>query len=129
MLAIKMMGSALITSLPVTILLDDSKGLRVTAFDVLQQFGGSKRGSSDHCPLWCRLERGDKEKHVAIVEEMRTNEDFLDADILQRIERLGKPPAPPEFEDMLMSEAFENEESDDESNSDCDDVCRLERRR
>ena len=83
------MGSALITSLPVTIL-DDSKGLRVTAFDVLQQFGGSKRGSSDHCPLWCRLERGDKEKHVAIVEEMRTNEDFLDADILQRIERLGK---------------------------------------
>ena len=88
--------------------------MRVTAFDVLQQFGGSKRGSSDHCPLWCRLERGDKEKHVAIVEEMRTNEDFLDADILQRIERLGKPPAPPEFEDMLMSEAFENEESDDD---------------
>ena len=25
-----------------------------------------------------------------------------------------------------MSEAFENEESDDESNSDCDDVCGLE---
>ena len=30
-------------------LLDDPEQVRVTAFDVLQQFGGSRNGSSDHC--------------------------------------------------------------------------------
>ncbi len=51
-------------------LLDDSQSVRITAFNVLQQFGGSKsKGSSDHCPLWCRIERGGKAKRVAIVEE------------------------------------------------------------
>src|SRR5690606_15041623 len=51
-------------------LLNDSKQLRVIAFDVLQQFGGSKKGSSDHCPLWRRFERGEKQKYVNVVEEM-----------------------------------------------------------
>ena len=87
----------------------------MTAFDVLQQFGGSRqKGSSDHCPLWCRIERGEKAKHVAVIEEMRVNEEFLERDILREIDKLAKRPEPPEFEEMEMSEAFMDEDSDDE---------------
>jgi hypothetical protein len=30
-------------------------GLRVDGFKVLQEFGGGRRGCSDHCPLWVSL--------------------------------------------------------------------------
>ena len=81
----------------------------MTASDVLQQFGGSKKGASDHCPLWCSFEREEKERYVSMVEEMRINEEFLEADILKQIEQLAKPPTPPPFIEMPMSEAFRDE--------------------
>ena len=100
-------------------LLNDSKQLRIIAFDVLQQFGGSKKGSSDHCPLWCRFERGEKQKYVNVVEEMSINEEFLETDILKRIDELAKPPRPPYFDEMQMSNAFRDDDSD-EDESDID---------
>jgi exodeoxyribonuclease III len=106
-------------------LLDDAKRLRVTAFDVLQQFGGSKKGSSDHCPLWCRFERGEKAKYVNMVEEMSINEEFLEADILKRIDQLSKPPKPPDFDEMQMSDAFRDDDSYDDE-SDIEDICGIE---
>jgi exodeoxyribonuclease III len=106
-------------------LLEDSNPVRIKAFDTLHQFGGSRKGSSDHCPLWCHLERGKKEKHVAIVEEMRINEQFLNADILKRIEELAKPPPIPLFEEIEMSEAFRDEDSDDDD-LECEDICGIE---
>ena len=39
-------------------LLDTQSDLRIAAFDTLLQFGGSRKGSSDHCPLWFKFERG-----------------------------------------------------------------------
>lgn len=39
-------------------LLDSQSKLRISMFDTLLQFGGSRKGSSDHCPLWFTLERG-----------------------------------------------------------------------
>ena len=64
----------------------DSPLLRRTAFEVLQQFGGSQPGLSDHCLLWCRFERGRPERYAMTIEEQKVNEAFLDADILRQIE-------------------------------------------
>jgi len=60
---------------------EESK-LRLTAFDA--QFGGSRKGSSDHCPLWCKLERGEKQvlTHRASPEN---DEKQLEADILKEL--------------------------------------------
>ena len=40
-------------------LLDTKSDLRIAAFDTLVQFGGSRKESSDHCPLWFKFERGE----------------------------------------------------------------------
>ena len=56
-------------------------------------------------PLWCKFERGETEKHVTVIEEMSINEEFLEADILKRIEKL-KTTRTPAFEEMKMSDAF-----------------------
>ena len=45
-------------------LLEENDKLRITAFNTIQQFGAARKGSSDHCPLYCRLERGKPEQRV-----------------------------------------------------------------
>ena len=47
-------------------LLEDKSDLRITAFDTLIQFGASRKGSSDHCPLWFKMERGHSQPVLAV---------------------------------------------------------------
>ena len=38
-------------------LVDGSNTLQATAFKTLQEFGATRKGSSDYCPLWYKIER------------------------------------------------------------------------
>jgi hypothetical protein len=124
-------------------LIEGKTDLRVASFDTLQQFGGSRKGSSDHCPLWCRLERRCEEENVLAVQTAQLNDariedpkDALDKTILEAIENLTKQKTHLEkvvVEEKAMSDAFRDNDSDDEeemtneeivANVDNDDVAR-----
>ena len=65
--------------------------------------------------VWCRIERGEKTKRVAIIEEeVRFSGESLERDITEKIQKLAMRAQPPTFEDMKMSDAFRDEESDNE---------------
>ena len=40
-------------------LTNDKSKIRISKFKTLQEFGGGRKGSSDHCPLFYELERED----------------------------------------------------------------------
>jgi hypothetical protein len=48
--------------------------LKIDQFEVLQEFGGGRRGCSDHCPLWMRLIKpGEKDIQAMEVEGTKEN--------------------------------------------------------
>ena len=106
--------------------------LRV-AYDTLLQFGGSRKGSSDHCPLWMRLERGPTIKPViaAILVEDGKSES-LDPEVLKQLDRMADQPClqcEPVFGEP--TEEFENAEPTNSVSWDdeCDDfaeACNLQ---
>ena len=49
-------------------LINRGSDLRVTSFKTLQEFGGGPRGSSDHCPIFCKIERGDPQIVATVCE-------------------------------------------------------------
>ncbi len=99
-------------------LLEDSEPVRIGSFEVLQQFGGSKKGSPDHCPLWFTIERNPKAVAMATDEEDAPQ---LEEEVVQMIKDIvsGKP----EFKELEMSAEFKDAESDDESLEDDDVTC------
>ena len=99
----------------------DGSALRVSAFETMQQFGGSKKGSSDHCPLWFRLERGTV-KMIPALPITREQID-LDSQIVKQIENLMTP-LRFRYNEMQMSDEFLNVDSDDEREE--EDVCHVE---
>ena len=59
------------------------------------------------------------------IEEQKVNEAFLDADILRQIEKLSIRSTATCYKDMRMSDAFANEDSDNED-IDYEDICGVE---
>ena len=99
-------------------LVDDSAKLRVHGFKTLQEFGGSRKGSSDHCPLLCRLDRGDCASVTAVELEHSNAVPVVDLNdpTTKRILELSKELLPA---DLKMSKEFEDGESEtDEDNPD-----------
>ena len=85
-------------------LLKSESELRITAFDTLIGFGASRKGSSDHCPLWFKLERG-HEQPVLSIREVN-----MDPDTLVEIGMLMPPVLlrvePEEFKDVEPTPEF-----------------------
>ena len=70
-------------------LLQSESELRITAFDTLIQFGASRRGSSDHCPLWFKLTRGHEEQPAMVIKQ--APEAKLDPEILIELTKMMPP--------------------------------------
>ena len=68
-------------------LLKEESELRITAFDTLIQFGASRKGSSDHCPLWFKLSRGHDQPALA-AREQKEPEALLDPDMLMEFPKM-----------------------------------------
>ena len=100
-------------------LLRPESELRITAFDTLIQFRASRKGSSDHCPLWFKLERGHSKPVLAIATAEPTPKAKLDEILLKKIQELM---APPKFADMEPSTEFENYSSDEEDGDEWDNI-------
>ena len=101
-------------------LLQSESELRITAFDTLIGFGASRKGSSDHCPLWFKLERGHEQPVLSIREQ--PPEVKMDPDTLVEIGMLMPPVLlrvePEEFKDVEPTPEFvvtvRNEHPEDE---------------
>ena len=113
-------------------LLDKSSALRITDFEVLNDFGGSRKGSSDHCPLWITLERSSKKDETktvlaAKIDDAREATDNEEA--MRKIGKLLEPAKTPGFEEKEPSSAFTSDTEEiwyDEEMEFEDEVCNLE---
>ena len=98
-------------------LLDAKSDLRIAAFDTLVQFGGSRKESSDHCPLWFKFERGEAQPEqivapVAVAHE-KTPVKEVDANLMKKVRDLFQPHQP-HFEDLEPTPEFQNARPEDE---------------
>jgi exodeoxyribonuclease III len=97
-------------------LLDKESALRVVAFDTLLQFGASRKGSSDHCPLWFKLERGHPQTAtVASIVEQK----LLVDDVTQEVQSLYQS-ATAKYNDVEPTPEFQEA---DPSNLSADEEC------
>ena len=99
-------------------LLNPESELHITAFDTLIQFGASRKSSSDHCPLWFKLERGHNAP-VLTVQTEATPGEKLDEPLTTEIKKLM---APPQFRNVEPTAEFENYSSDEENDAEWDDI-------
>ena len=90
----------------------EEKGLHLKAYETLQQFGGARKGCSDHCPLWYKLERKSSSEQVTMAMEVQTlDENDLDPVVLNKIANLGKdPPMKIQSSEEQIEQELEDEE-------------------
>ena len=104
-------------------LLKEESELRITAFDTLIQFGASRKGSSDHCPLWFKLSRG-HDQPALVAREQKEPEALLDPDVLMEFPKmlLSAKPEQPEFEDVEPTPEFVAAASIDQSEDEWEEL-------
>ena len=73
-------------------LADMQHNVRIKQFKTLQEFGGGRKGSSDHCPLFCQLERGASQDAVVAAITTATEKECKRSDdrIMRDIDRLAQ---------------------------------------
>ena len=95
----------------------------------MHDFGGSRKGASDHCPLWFTLERESEKKTVMAVRRDGQKVVLQDAELTDTLKKLLRPVKTPKFEEKSMSEAFADDTEDvhlDEEIEAEDIVCDIE---
>lgn len=97
-------------------LFDGTSPIQVESYDVLQQFGGGRRGGSDHCPMLIKLQRASTRQ---LENSSKSEAQSLDGTTLQVMQILAEERIEIADEGAPMSDAFrecdsEEEESDGE---------------
>ena len=94
-------------------LMDEKSTLFIKGYEVLHDFGGSRKGASDHCPLWFTLQRESVKKVTMAIRKDGQKQVLQDAEFMKSLEKLLEPTTTPKFEEKSMSEAFVGDDEEE----------------